>query len=414
MVEIAIKSYMISYNRRMPARIFAWIGIIIFLYYVSYSIFAGIINPVPQKGDSWDYHIPISKMILTGEIISPKNPVITQWYYPGSSEAINSLLILLHVPLTLSNVLAIIGLFFLCWRLAGVFKLNYYESLFFATTIVTLNGLVRWFNSVTIDIWLVNFFLLSLILLERPNKRLSYFFVLGLSLGMIIGTKFTGVYYVMILVLFYGKKLTPFISFKNLCIFVVPFSVLGLSWYVRNYILFGNPLYPLYFLGLPYTINFDMQVWNMFPRYPKDIIDAFFGEYKIWLLAVPFVIIQLARKIFISQRRFLNTLYDFRLEIICLLLFIVFILSPTDAKRWIMVSSIRYSYASFVLAILTVFLYCKKVKKMEWVFVASIVSMIMVTSFSYYPKLIFIYGSIAGLSFYALEKYKKKLQKLFS
>jgi len=398
----------------MSTRIFAWIGITIFFYYIFYSIFVGVINPIPTKGDSWDYHIPISKMILSGEIISPQHPIITQWYYPGSSEAINSFFLLLHIPLTLSNILAVIVLFLICWKLGGVFKLNYYESIFFATTIVTLNGIVRWYNSVSIDVWLVNFFLLGIILLERPKSSLKYFFILGITLGMIIGTKYTGFYYMAILTIFYGKRILSLISVQKLLVFLVPFIIFGVSWYFRNYFFFHNPFYPLYFFGLPYTINFDMQVWNIFPHYPKDTLDAFFGEYKIWLLSIPLVIVQLLRGFIHTKKKTLKFFTDHKIEVIILLLFIIFTLSPTDTKRWIMVSSIRYSYASFILAILSVFLYSKKSKKIQWLFLISITSMIMVTSFNYYPKLVLLYGAGALFCCYIFENYKKSLQKLFS
>ncbi len=402
------------YNREMSARIFAYIGIVITLYYVIYAIFNGIIHPIPALGDSWDYHIPIAKMILTGEIFSPVHPLITQWYYPGSSELFNSLFLLLHIPLTLTNVLAVIVLFFICWKLGGITGLNYYESIFFASTIITLNVLVRWFNSVNIDIWLVNFFLISIVLLERPRQSLKYFLFLGFILGMIIGTKYTGFYYLLLLFICYRRRFLRDFKIKKLIAFLVPFTIFGLSWYIRNIILFHNPFYPLYFIGLPYDINFDKQVWNIFLSYPKDIIDAAFGEYKIWLISIPFVIVRLLKGFKTPIKKYLLSLENHRLELICILTFIIFLISPTDTKSWIMVSSMRYSYASFILGILIVFLYCKKIKKLEWLFLIAVSSMIMVTSFDYYPKLTIMYGVISLMCCYFLERYKKKLQKLFS
>jgi len=228
---------------------------------------------------------------------------------------------------------------------------------------------------------------------------------------MLIGTKFTAFYYLIILTIFYGGRLLPLLSFKKIIIFLVPFSILGLSWYIRNFILFHNPFYPLYFLGLPFTINFDKQIWNVFLGYPKDMLDAFFGEYKIWVFSIIFVIFSLVRGFNNSQGKYLLNFEKYKLEIVCLSCFLVFLISPTDTKTWIMVSSMRYSYATFILAILIVFLYCKKIRKLDWLFLCSITSMIMVTSFNYYPKLVFIYGGCSLACCYLLEKYKSKFQQ---
>jgi hypothetical protein len=396
----------------MSIKTCAFIGIIIGFYFLIYSIFVGLVNPIPAKGDSWDYHIPIAKMILSGEIIHPTHVIINQWYYPGSAEIFNSFFILLHIPLTLTNILAVIILFFICWKLAGVFGLDYYESLFFAVSIVTLNVFVRWYNSVNVDIWLVNFFLLAIILLKRPRKKINYFLWLGAVLGMLIGTKFTGFYYLILLGLLYGRNLFSFISIKRVIFFFVPFSLLGLSWYLRNWIIFHNPFYPLYFLGLPYTINFDKHIWDVGLKKPKEMLDAFFSEYKLWLLALPMAIaFVLKRYIFEKGREFSPTV-----ELICIGLFgfIIFLLSPTDTKSWIMVSSMRYSYTTFIPIILAIFLFAKKYKRMNILIILSIASMIMVTSFNYYPKLVIIYAGLSVFCICIIERYKKRLQRLFS
>src|SRR5260221_6375400 len=107
--------------------------------------------------------------ILNGSFLTLHNPKLPQWYYPGSSEAINSLFILLHIPLVLSNYIAILVLFVCLWWLGKTFHLNKYYALLFALVFCTLNGIVRWLNAVSADIWVSVFFSLTIILLENPK-----------------------------------------------------------------------------------------------------------------------------------------------------------------------------------------------------------------------------------------------------
>ena len=62
---------------------------------------------MPSEGDSLNYHIPIAKNILSGNIIFQKNIIEIEQWYPGATEVILGLFILLHIPLNLFNVLAI-------------------------------------------------------------------------------------------------------------------------------------------------------------------------------------------------------------------------------------------------------------------------------------------------------------------
>jgi hypothetical protein len=204
------------------------------LYYLIYYIYAGILNPLPLDGDSWDYHIPIAVSILDGSFLSHPHEVITQWhrpeshgsyrsrgllfipqwYYSGSSEAINALFILFHFP-TLSNMFATIVLFFCLWKLALTFRLSYYYALLFAVTFCTLNVVLRWLNIVSIDVWVGVWFTLGVILLEKPKQSLFYFAKLGFVLGMLIGSKYTAWYFLIGLFIFYSHNLIRYFNSKG-------------------------------------------------------------------------------------------------------------------------------------------------------------------------------------------------------
>jgi len=231
--------------QKSQTKTFAYVSLLILSYRIVYYAYIGIIHPIPALGDSWDYHIPISQSILSGTFLTLPHATVAQWYYPGSAEAINALFLLLHIPLTLSNLFAVLVLFVVCFVLGRTFRLHFYLSILFAAMVCGLNVFVRWYNAVSIDVWVAVFFLLGIILLEKPRKSYLYFATLGFVLGMLIGSKYTACLFAVILVVLYWKPIISNISFGRLITFIIPFSIFGLFWYIRNAVLKHNPFYPM-------------------------------------------------------------------------------------------------------------------------------------------------------------------------
>lgn len=389
-------------------KLFAHIALLIFLSSVTYYFYLGIINPVPALGDSWDYHIPISQSILNGSFFNP-HATIPQQYYPGASEAINALFMLLHIPLTISNLIAIIVLGFTCWKLALTFRLSYYYALFFALSIVTLNGIVRWFNAVSIDVWVAVFFCFGIILLETPKKTFRYFFLLGATFGMLIGSKYMAILYALLLSIIYAKKLLPYLSFQRAILFLVPFTAIGLFWYIRNGILLGNPLYPVCFANLPCRELFGTNVLTVGRTLPLEMFHALFGELKLWLFAPIFILSFFVKKFWTKSRKPLPHGVTL-LSTIGFILLVAYLFYPTSKQPWIMVSSLRYSYPTLIPLLLTVFLLAKDLKKETLLCYFGIANMISVLSMNYYPKLILISLPITAVCIYWLKRYEKEKQ----
>ena len=383
-------------------RVIANIGIVIALYYFTYYIFYGVTHPIPAPGDSWDYHIPISESIINGSFLLLPHVTFPQRFYPGSSEAMNSILILLHIPLTLSNILAMLVLFVSLYKLGRCFKLQKYLALLYAVTFITLNALVRWQNAVSIDVWVAVFFTLAIILLERPEKRLIYFAKLGFVLGMLIGSKYTAIFYLTILFLFYCKNLMKYINFQRIVAFFIPFSVFGLFWYIRNYLIKENPFYPIPFLGFKGTLIFSDTVWNQTLHNPINLLNAAFSEYHLWILSVIVALAVLINQLI--KEKNLNPNAMTKLFLIGIINFVIFFTYPTDTQPWIMVSSFRYSYSTFIPLILGVFILASKYKKEEWLGYFAIANMLSVVSMTYYPKLLLIYLPFAILVIYLFDK----------
>lgn len=384
------------------------IALIIALYYIVYYIYIGILNPIPAPGDSWDYHIPISQTILDGRFLFPHDFKMPAWYFPGSSEAINSLFIVLRVPLTLSNIFATIILFFSCWKLALTFRLLRYYALLFALTFITLNAVIRWQNAISIDMWVGVFFTLAIILLERPKKGLLYFAELGFALGMLIGSKYSVWYFLLPLILFYIRNVFSVISLSRFTAFLIPFTFFGLFWYIRNFIYTQNPFYPLSALGFKGVQVYRYPIWQGILQHPLNMFDAAFGEYKVWIFTILIAFIVIIYNLFIKKQYKLNSIN--KLFLIGILNFSFFLAFPTSEQEWIMVSSFRYSYPVFIPLMLGTFLLAAKYKKEELVGYIAIANMINVITMAYYPKLVLIYLPIALLIF--LFNSRKKVLKI--
>jgi hypothetical protein len=93
-----------------------------------------------------------------------------------------------------------------------------------------------------------------LILVNDKEKRIKYSFLSGLFYGISVGTKLNFIVFAPIVgsILLYvnfwgGEKLFYQDSLKLLSSFIVGFILFSSFWFVRNYLLFANPLYPLDF-----------------------------------------------------------------------------------------------------------------------------------------------------------------------
>ena len=386
----------------------AKVSLFIVLYLLLYHFYVALrIKILPWEGDSIDYHIPIAKFILNGQFFAP-SAEIHQQYYPGASELILAAFMFLHIPLNLYNVFAWIILFFVCIKLARVFNLDYYFAMLFATTVVTLNTIVRWLLTQTIDIWLVNFFILSLVLLERPKKSILYFVWLGIFLGMFLGSKYTAIGFFIVLIAFYSNNLLRFLDLKRFAGFLVPFSILGIFWYARNYMLLGNPVYPLNFLFFQGEKLFTDNIWSVTLAHPIQMVNAFIAEYRIWSVAVVFTPIVL---FYLIRSKIANIDVIKKVFLLGIINFIFYPFFPTSNQEWIMVSSLRYSYTAFILIILGFFMIAERFNKRELISYIAIGNMILLHPLTYYPKLVFMYVPFSMLLFMVLKS--KKIKEIF-
>ncbi len=376
--------------------------ILIFSYLLIYFLVRGI-NLNSYEGDSLNYHIPIANAFLNGSVKNPefiKDAVPFLKYSPGANEGILSVLIALNIPMNIFNVFGVVSLFFVCVFTGRRFLLEKDMSVIFAGSIVMLHTMTRWINTQVIDIWLGVWFVLILGLLQKPEKSLRFFAILGFASGMLIGSKYTGPIFLLILGIFYFRKIFSVISLKGIIAALIPFTLLGLSWYLRNYLVSGNPLYPqgfLFFKDGGYGI-LQINVWRVTLQYSNGIvnfINAIISEYGLWSVSILTPLLLLFKKVRESNARSL-------ILIGTLCLFLFFFL-PSDRHYNIAVSVFRYSYPAFITLILAIFMLGKQFKKENALILFTLANFLIIPELIFKPKLLILFLPVVFLVFYPKE-----------
>lgn len=369
--------------------IFLFLFIFIYFFYIGITTTPEIIN----ESDSLTYHIPIAKSIAEGNLFNPTELIRGVGYYPASGETILSFFYLAGIPPNLFNLLGLTLLFLLSIKLGKTFKATDSSAIIFATSVVFFNSVLRLISAQTIDIWLAVFFALSLVLLKSKENKSSYFIKLGLALGLLIGVKYSGLIYAVALFLLFRKDLFGKNYLKNFFLFVVPVIFTGGIWYIRNYILTGNPIYPGSLLMLEGHPEFVLQDWNPLRTIIEVrsgislFIQALISEYLIWPLSY------LLLTALIIKGKLSNS--GGKLVALGLINFGIYLFLPSWPEN--LVSDLRYLFPSIIPMLLGLFLLAEEYKKSYELYIVAILSSVTVLAqFAYRPKIVFVW--LVGIS----------------
>ena len=346
---------------------------------------------------------------MSGNFIVQENIVNIERWYPGASEIILSLFIFIGIPLNLFNILAIIILAIVLYKLGRMFLGSKDLSIIYSMSIVTLYGVFRLSNTQNIDIWFAIYFILLLMFLENPKQTLLYFFKIGILSGMLVGSKYTGPIFFLVLCIFYLKPLIKYLKIKNVIVFLIPFFILGAFWYIRNLILTGSPVYPqsiFFFTGLEgWKSYLTVPIWKAFLSTPLMMVNAYISEMMLWpflFVLIPFLL-KILKNRTISKYKKINNKILF-IPIIC---FIAYLFFPYDNKYEGMVLSVRYIFIVISLFSLYFFILVKNLKIDKLISTLLLFSIIPFFLNPYRPKLIYVYEPIVFLiSFYLMFKDK--------
>lgn len=366
------------------------IFVVIFFIVFFTNFISGILTK-PFEGDSLAYHLPTAQGILAGHLFSPQSILA---FYPSAGETILALFLFLHIPANLFNVVAWALCGVLCFLLGRRYSLSINFSVVFAVSICMLYTMTRWIHAQIIDIWLLDFFLWSLVLLGKPRKTVSYFFFLGTSLGLLIGTKYSGPVIALLLIIIYGKSLVSLLTIKRFTAFFLPIIVFGVSWYIRNFFLTGNPFYPQssFLFSSGHSTILSIQVYKAIFRNPLFAINALLDEFLAWpIVAVLLIGTGIKKKIITPESRLKKLLT------LTLLVFVFFLFLPTDYTYNVFVSSLRYAYPAFVCLFLCGFVVAQKLKLEAATVVLSLCSILVVLIHPYRPKELFFVLAAIGV-----------------
>jgi hypothetical protein len=391
-------------------KLVAIVFIAVFAYFLLSSFFLAIKLP-PAGGDSYWYHVPIARNILNGNFLFQRNIIEIEQWYPGSSEGILAIFIFLHLPVNLFNIFAILLFSVVLYKFGNAFLKDKVLSIVFACSLVISYGVFRLAISQNIDIWVAIYYLILIMLFEKPKDSDLYFFATGFVSGMLIGSKYAAPIFFLVLLLVYGKQLLKHLNLKRAILFLIPFTIFGLFWYIRNLALTGSPFYPqsiLFFKGLPGWHSYlSLPIWKAIVKTPGLMINAFISEFMLWpalYLVIPLYYI-LARKF---KKKYSMSPFIKRILIIACLGFVIYLFLPYDNLYQGMVLSIRYIYSLFILLALVVFLIAQKLK-MEKILAVTLLSEIAVLLIQpYHPKEIFVLAAVLFVVA-ALITYRTKL-----
>jgi len=223
---------------------------------VLWVVFIGVIFPaIDFDGNS--YHLTTVGYIMQNHSIADvKTSLLWLQGYPKGGEliALWSVIIsgkdlvadLIQVPFLF---LGIYALYETARRVGADKRSARFASLLFVFIPVVLNQM----KTTYVDLMLTALFFTSIAIVVKKKITKMDLFILGISYSLLLSIKFTGFLFIvatlpfLFLGLYYrnNKKIKGQIKLylSELSIVLAP-MIVGLYWYVKNYIVYGSPLYP--------------------------------------------------------------------------------------------------------------------------------------------------------------------------
>ncbi len=362
-----------------------------------------------------DYNIPIANSIISGDFLKYRldDPYI---YSPGATNLILVIFILLKIPLNLFGLLGWVFLLSVCYFLAKNFGFDKLISVIFAGSVVGVVSIVRTIPDQSIDKWLCAWFILCLLTLQKPRTSWAFSLIFGFSLGMLIGTKYSGPLFAIPLVLIYFKSIIKNYNLIRFLVSIALVFVFGIFWYLRNLIIMGSPIYPagiLGFKGLDGFVQQDWMLWKIPFDYPQGIIpliNSFISEYMVWSFSL---ILFLGIIIYFKHKKRSIKFLDHKLIILTISTLLVSLFLPItpayEIELFHIISDMRYIYIPVVLLMLEVFLFFNKYNKNLLISFIALVNIIPVFSFIQYNPKVFLFSILICVIFF--RNYISSLRK---
>jgi hypothetical protein len=352
-------------------KLLAGVALGLWLVAAGYFFWNGVTTK-PSENDSLGWHIPMAQSILTGKVWGRGLYQSQYGYYPAMGEAVLAIFMLLKIPLNLYNWLGWVVLFLVMRALGKRKGLGEDLATILAAGAVFLPTVMRLFPTQLVDIWLAVWWGWLLWLLEKPNKSLRYWISLGTAAGLVIGTKYTGLVLLFLAAIIYRENIRKVFNAKGVIWFLTMMLLVGGFWYIRNWVVWGDPLYPQNILWFKGYQTFQLPIiWKDSLNTPRGwglLIQAVFSEYLIWagLILLPLV--------YRNARVWAG-----------IIILGMYLILPGDFRT--VVSNLRYLVPGFMLLIAEAGEYFRKIKQTEWLGMVVVVNAVSVLpQLDYHPK----------------------------
>lgn len=197
----------------------------------------------PFHHDELTYHLPYAKYYVENHGLVV-NPYLRYAVHAHNFQILYSLAILLyddiltHLIHASGALLTVVGIYCL-GRDSADSRTGVLAAIIFSTSSLVM-FLV---SSAFIDLGLMVYVFLGFFSIYRWSKSGDdkWIYLAGFACGLAIGTKYSGLIYILLFgfwVLFEQKKILPLIKF------LVPLIIFGSPWYIRNYVITGDPFFP--------------------------------------------------------------------------------------------------------------------------------------------------------------------------
>jgi len=260
---------------RMAVRMALGIWLMTGVYY----IFLGVTTK-PSEGDSLAYHLPLARIIADGRIADKSGYTFPGAYFPGMGEAMQAVLMKAGVPLNLFNFFGWVMLFWIVRKIGKELGWGRGWPEMAAVAVCMWPSVLRLLPTQTVDIWVGVWWGWVWLLLMRQRQV----WILGLAAGLLVGTKISGILYILPLLVIYGQSWKK----KDLVIAGIVALVIGGSWYIRNWVWTGNPVYPAsmwIWKGMEGFRTNEWAVWKTLLLYKGGwgiFAQALTSEYLLW------------------------------------------------------------------------------------------------------------------------------------
>lgn len=256
-------SKILKNNFKLSMRI-GYLNFILFSILLSIiSIYTVLAFKIPFEWDEIAYHFPAMQEISKGKIAFPllQNSPYVYFYSPFSkfygslpfaSESFASILYSMSNGNPASAHILYFVNFILFLLLINKFLINRFKINLRTTIIVDIlillnHGISVLVSSGLIDLNLAIYQFLSILVLIKSKPRTDLLYLSIFFIAYAVGQKYTALYLVPVGLIYLCKSYLNLNNFKKVIMYSLPIFIIGGGfWYLKNFYLYKNPIYPLY------------------------------------------------------------------------------------------------------------------------------------------------------------------------